>query len=141
MTTRSPLALQQRSALSSRVQTRVASVRATPFRTRQVTRAFSDTNIVIGSATALSLALGRFVFLPFQRDNVKRQGLPVQNGDTYPEAGDRLAQEASFALKTNDPAGFNIIDVMAWGALGHAVGYAVLAGASLQAAGVNPAPF
>jgi len=23
-------------------------------------------------------------------------------------------QEASFALKTNDPAGFNIIDVFAW---------------------------
>jgi hypothetical protein len=23
-------------------------------------------------------------------------------------------QEASFALKTNDPAGFNLVDVMAW---------------------------
>ena len=28
-----------------------------------------------------------------------------QNGETHPEAGDRFAQEASFALKSNDPAG------------------------------------
>lgn len=30
-------------------------------------------------------------------------------------------------LKTNDPAGFNLIDVFGWGALGHAFGYASLA--------------
>ena len=30
---------------------------------------------MIVGATAASLALGRFVFLPFQRDNVGRQGL------------------------------------------------------------------
>ena len=69
------------------------------------------------AATAASLALGRFVFLPFQRDNAKRQGLGKQNGVTHPEAGDKFAQEASFALNTNDPAGFNLIDVFAWGAV------------------------
>ncbi len=59
------------------------------------------------------------------------QGLPQQNGESNFDAGDRLAeavdgsdkfptwlyflvQEASFALKTNDPAGFNIVDVFAW---------------------------
>ncbi len=30
---------------------------------------------MLAGATAASLALGRFVFLPFQRDNVGRQGV------------------------------------------------------------------
>ena len=47
-------------------------------------------------ATAVSLALGRFVFLDFQRDNAARQGMPVQNGVTHEEAGDRLAGEVPF---------------------------------------------
>ena len=38
-------------------------------------QAIAETSIVISGATAASLALGRFVFLPFQRDNVSRQGL------------------------------------------------------------------
>ena len=29
--------------------------------------------------------------------------------------------------KSNDPAGFCLTDVMAWGALGHALGFAILA--------------
>lgn len=37
----------------------------------------------------------------------------------------------SFVLKTNDPAGFNIIDVFAWGALGHVLAYSVLASQSV----------
>jgi photosystem I subunit V len=37
------------------------------------------------------------------------------------------AQEAVWLLKTNDPAGFNLIDVLSWGALGHAAGYFILA--------------
>ncbi len=78
------------------------------------------------------------MFLPFQRDNVKRQGLGKQNGQTHPEAGDKFAQEASFALNTNDPAGFNLIDVFAWGAIGHALGYFALATSSLNAAGFDP---
>lgn len=34
-------------------------------------------------------------------------------------------------LKTNDPAGFNIIDVFAWGALGHVLAYSILASQSV----------
>jgi photosystem I reaction center subunit V len=50
----------------------------------------------------------------------------------------RLAQEASFILKSNDPEGFNIIDVMAYGSLGHALGFLLLACSSL---GTKPIPF
>ena len=49
-------------------------------------------NIIISGATAASLALGRFVFLPFQRDNANRQGLGKQNDETHAEAGDRFSQ-------------------------------------------------
>jgi photosystem I reaction center subunit V len=33
-------------------------------------------------------------------------------------------------LKTNDPAGFTIVDVLAWGALGHAIAFFILATAN-----------
>lgn len=47
-----------------------------PLRARKVAaHALSDTSVIISGATAASLALGRFVFLPFQRDNVSRQGV------------------------------------------------------------------
>ena len=49
----------------------------------------------------------------------------------------RFATPASFLLTSNDPAGFNVIDVLAWGALGHALGYFILATNSLQ---VNHVP-
>lgn len=39
---------------------------------------------------------------------------------------------APAVLKTNDPAGFTIVDVMAWGALGHAAAFYLLATHSLQ---------
>lgn len=48
------------------------------------------------------------------------------------------AQEASFITKTNDPEGFNIIDLMAYGSLGHALGFFLLACSSL---GTKPIPF
>ncbi|CAG9466838.1 unnamed protein product [Pedinophyceae sp. YPF-701] len=99
-------------------------------RSRQVTRALSDTNLLISGATAAMLGLGRFIVLPYQRRQVSKAGLPKQNGKTYIEAGDRLAQQASFVGSSNDPAGFTIVDVMAWGALGHVFGYALLAAAS-----------
>lgn len=86
-----------------------------------------STPVIISLSTGALLALGRFVFLPFQRDNVAKQGLPEQNGVTHFEAGDTRAQEAVSFLKTNDPAGFTIVDVLAWGALGHAIGFFVLA--------------
>ncbi|KAL6769897.1 PSAG1 [Auxenochlorella protothecoides x Auxenochlorella symbiontica] len=105
------------------------------------TRAIAEVNLVVGGATFAALALGRFVFLPFHRDNLARQGLPRQNGITHAEAGDRGAEEATFLLKTNDPAGFNIIDVLAWGALGHAAAFYLLATTSLNSAAGPPVPF
>lgn len=66
--------------------------------------------------------------------------MPEQNGITYVEAGDKLSEEASFLKSTNDPAGFNLVDVFAWGAIGHIFGYAALAIISLNSLGVNPAP-
>ncbi|EIE21723.1 hypothetical protein COCSUDRAFT_83512 [Coccomyxa subellipsoidea C-169] len=132
------------SSLSLRPLTALPTARPSARRSRVQTpvRALSDTNLVIGGATVASLALGRFVFLGFQRDNAKKQGLPQQNGQSNVEAGDRLAEEASFALKTNDPAGFNLVDVMAWGAIGHALGYFILATTSLNnTPGFDPKPF
>lgn len=58
---------------------------------------------------------------------VARQGLPEQNGVTHFEAGDSRAQEVTSLMKTNDPAGFTLVDVLAWGALGHAIGFFILA--------------
>lgn len=65
------------------------------------------------------------MFLPFHRASLAKAGLPKQNDQTHLEAGDRLAQEVSF-LSSNDPAGFNLVDVMAWGAIGHALGFYIL---------------
>jgi photosystem I subunit V len=33
-------------------------------------------------------------------------------------------------LKSNDPVGFNLVDVLAWGSLGHIVAYYILATSS-----------
>lgn len=51
------------------------------------------------------------------------------------------SQPAAPQLKTNDPAGFTIVDVMAWGALGHAAAFYLLATSSLGAASKAPIPF
>ena len=67
-----------------------------------------------------------------------KAGKPTQNGQTHLEAGDRLAEEATFITQTNDPSGFNLVDVMAWGALGHAAAFYILATSSLQ---TSPTPF
>ena len=45
-----------------------------------------------------------------------------------------------YHLELHCLAGFNIIDVFAWGAIGHVLGYAALAIISLNTTGVNPAP-
>lgn len=58
-------------------------------RQRQVAANALATQIVISGATAASLALGRFVFLPFQRDNVARQG--IGNNLFSREAGEFVA--------------------------------------------------
>jgi len=80
----------------------------------------------LAGATIASLALGRFVFLPFHRNSLAKAGLPKQNGKTHFEAGDRLAEEVTFFTSTNDPAGFSLVDVFAWGALGHAAAFYIL---------------
>ena len=49
-----------------------------------------------------------------------------------------MAEEASFVLQTNDPAGFNVVDLLAWGSLGHALGFLLLACQSLT---TKPIPF
>jgi photosystem I subunit V len=41
-------------------------------------------------------------------------------------------------MTSNDPAGFNIVDLLAYGALGHALGFFLLAASSL---GTKPIPF
>eukprot|EP00850_Spirogloea_muscicola_P013052 SM000087S23334 [mRNA] locus=s87:30638:31592:- [translate_table: standard] len=85
---------------------------------------------VITATTATVLALGRFVFLPIQRSWVSKHGLPTQNGVTHFDAGDERAAEVGSMLKTNDPAGFTVVDVLAWGAIGHAIAFFILATAS-----------
>ncbi|PON88877.1 Photosystem I PsaG [Trema orientale] len=87
-------------------------------------------SLVISLSTGLSLFLGRFVFFNFQRENVAKQGLPEQNGVTHYEAGDERAREYVSLLKSNDPVGFNIVDVLAWGSIGHIVAYYILATSS-----------
>ncbi|CAL1353584.1 unnamed protein product [Linum trigynum] len=95
---------------------------------RSVTvKAELNPSLVISLSTGLSLFLGRFVFFNFQRENVAKQGLPVQNGQTHFEAGDVRAKEYVSLLKSNDPVGFNIVDVLAWGSIGHIVAYYILA--------------
>lgn len=95
-------------------------------RTRIVTSAISDTNLIVGGATVAALALGRFVVLPYHRASLAKAGIPKQNGVSHFEAGDRLAEEVTFLTNTNDPAGFTIVDVFAWGALGHAAAFYIL---------------
>ena len=107
----------------SSFQKKTRSGKASPL---HITNALNP-SLVISLSTGASLFLGRFVFLSFQRDNVSKQGLPEQNGVTHYEAGDTRAKEYSSLLKSNDPAGFNIIDVLAWGSIGHIVAYFILA--------------
>ncbi|XP_010673384.2 photosystem I reaction center subunit V, chloroplastic [Beta vulgaris subsp. vulgaris] len=92
-------------------------------------RAELSPSLVISLSTGLSLFLGRFVFFNFQRENMAKQ-VPEQNGLTHFEAGDSRAKEYVSLLKSNDPVGFNIVDVLAWGSIGHIVAYYILATAS-----------
>merc|ERR1712187_14944 len=115
--------------MASRVKIQAKGVhlkkRMVHSKTRQVTRALSDTQVIMSLANASMLGIGRFGFLPYQRRKIQEAGLPEQNDEKYFEAGDKLAQEAAFATK--DPAGFNLIDTLAWGSLGHVLGFACLA--------------
>ncbi|GAB4822022.1 hypothetical protein N2152v2_009068 [Parachlorella kessleri] len=130
--------LSQRNGLVAKVQ-KQTGVRAVA-RTRTVTKAISDVNLIVGGSTIGALILGRSL-LPVHRAYLAKAGLPKQNGVTHVDAGDKRSAEVSFAAKSNDPAGFTIIDVLAWGALGHAAAFYLLATNSLSAAGVDRTPF
>ncbi|XP_020224107.1 photosystem I reaction center subunit V, chloroplastic [Cajanus cajan] len=109
----------------SNIATKVSSKKRVP-RGGGVVRAELNSALVISLSTGLSLFLGRFVFFNFQRENVAKQ-VPEQNGLTHFEAGDTRAKEYVSLLKSNDPVGFNIVDVLAWGSIGHVVAYYILA--------------
>nr|4Y28_G Chain G, photosystem I reaction center [Pisum sativum] len=83
-------------------------------------------SLVISLSTGLSLFLGRFVFFNFQRENVAKQGLPEQNGVTHFEAGDSRAKEYAGVSKSAAA----LVDVLAWGSIGHIVAYYILATSS-----------
>ena len=97
-----------------------------PARQSVAARAALEPSVVISLSTGLSLVMGRFVFFNFQRENVAKQ-VPEQNGKTHFEAGDERAKEFAGILKSNDPVGFNLVDVLAWGSIGHIVAYYILA--------------
>lgn len=107
------------------------------FRRPLAVKAELNPSLVISISTGVSLFLGRFVFFNFQRENVAKQ-VPEQNGVSHFEAGDVRAKEYVSLLKSNDPVGFNIVDVLAWGSIGHIVAYYVLATSSN---GYNPSFF
>ncbi|XVE80650.1 hypothetical protein DITRI_Ditri14bG0156000 [Diplodiscus trichospermus] len=110
-----------------------SSSKVTPISTNSsaglTVKAELNPQIVISLSTGLSLFLGRFVFFNFQRENAAKQ-VPEQNGLTHFEAGDTRAKEYVGLLKSNDPVGFNIVDVLAWGSIGHVVAYYILATSS-----------
>lgn len=109
-----------------------------PLKARKLSvKAELNPSVVISLSTGLSLFLGRFVFFNFQRENVAKQ-VPEQNGISHFEAGDVRAKEYVSLLKSNDPVGFNIVDVLAWGSIGHIVAYYILATSSN---GYNPSFF
>ncbi|CAH9075634.1 unnamed protein product [Cuscuta epithymum] len=99
-------------------------------RLRSNVKAELNPQVVISLSTGLSLFMGRFVFFDFQRENVAKQGLPEQNGVSHFEAGDTRAKEYLSLLKSNDPVGFNIVDVLSWGSIGHIIAYSILATSS-----------
>ncbi|KAK8962207.1 hypothetical protein KSP40_PGU006296 [Platanthera guangdongensis] len=98
---------------------------STRHRLLAVVRAELNPSVVISLSTWLSLFLGGFVFFNFQRENVAKQ-----NGVAHFDAGDTLAGVFTALLKSNDPVGFNLIDVLAWVSLGHIVAYCILATSS-----------
>ena len=74
----------------------------------------------------MMLFLGRFVFRDFQKSALVKQGLPQQNGQTHFAAGDDRAKEQDGVVTASfgDPAQFGIVEVLSWGSLGHAIGFA-----------------
>lgn len=125
--------------MASTMQLRTVSAKAPVARRGRkmiVTKAAVDPAFAVSGATAAMLAVGRFAFLPYHRRSLAKSDIgPKTTGSTY---FDSLQKPASFTVTTNDPAGFTIIDLMGWGALGHALGFLILATSSLQ---TKPFPF
>ncbi|KAM3276071.1 hypothetical protein ACQJBY_044450 [Aegilops geniculata] len=115
-----------RLAPSPRAAASFRGASSSPARRSVAARAALEPSVVISLSTGLSLVMGRFVFFNFQRENVAKQ-VPEQNGKTHFEAGDERAKEFAGILKSNDPVGFNLVDVLAWGSIGHIVAYYILA--------------
>ncbi|KAJ3694706.1 hypothetical protein LUZ60_000083 [Juncus effusus] len=129
----SSLSISSTSYLSfNRLPSKSTSFSVRPIQTKRsfAVKAELNPSLVISLSTGLSLFMGRFVFFNFQRENVAKQGLPTQNGKTHFEAGDTRAKEFAGILKSNDPVGFNIVDVLSWGSIGHIVAYYILATSS-----------
>lgn len=78
----------------------------------------SAPNLIMVASTGLVLAAGRF-------------GL-VASTNRYAPKGIKLVERPS-GLKTGDPSGFNVVDVLALGAVGHFIGVGTVLG--LQATG------
>lgn len=131
LTTPASLNLSFKGLRPLRLSTRlpVAGKRALSIRRTGAIRSELNSALVISLSTGLSLFLGRFVFFGFQRENLAKQ-VPSQNGKTHFDAGDVRAKEYVGLLKSNDPVGFNVVDVLAWGSIGHIVAYYILATAS-----------
>lgn len=88
--------LQQNALCAKQTQAFRVQRQARSGRVTTVTRALGDVNVIVGGSTFAALALGRFVFLPFQRRNAAVAGPAKQNGVTHFEAGDKFAQEARY---------------------------------------------
>ena len=94
-----------------------ASVRRRQYHHQRPTRwrcRSGDTSSCRTSARKLSVLVCR-------RKTVRRTSTPVTR-----------AKEASFITTTKDPAGFTLVDLLAWGSIGHALGFLALASQSAQ---------
>ncbi|KAI8467095.1 MAG: photosystem I reaction center subunit psaK, chloroplast precursor [Monoraphidium minutum] len=111
--------LAQRSVLSKAAARPTLKV-AAPSRRSVVVRADgaflgSSTNIIMVASVGLCLAAGRFGLAP-----------TVKRGTT---AGLKLVDRSNSAgVMSNDPSGFTIVDTLALGALGHALGVGIVLG-------------
>lgn len=99
---------------------------------RSVSAKAVDVPVIMCGATALSLAVGRFVFRPkgLFAMNAENCGRQLENtGTTGPESSFYQALEQS-----NDPAGFSIGDTIQYSAVGHIIGVGCVTSLQLQSA-------
>ncbi|KAI7844617.1 hypothetical protein COHA_001708 [Chlorella ohadii] len=76
----------------------------------------STTNQIMVLSTFLPLVAGRFGLAPTSTRHTNQSGIKL------------LPAEKSAGLVSNDPAGFNAVDVLALGALGHILGCGIVLG-------------